>query len=353
MKEKDIFNKLLSKDPTPGIKNRIIRDNNQFKIPGWVFDSEKDFVFIKLKSINRIMLKHGFSSQILYDILILGLISIDDRPKCLICSKPSKFQNFTRGYYKTCGEKTCISKMSRNEMNIVWKNKAYRDKQSKSHSIWASDLNNIQKMSKNSKKNWENPKYVEKQKLSHKLWFTNPENLEKRRQSQKELWKNEDYRNQQSKSHVKWALENPNKIRNGISGSIESMKSLNKKLNFDSSWEKLFIEICNKLEEIKSIERADFGISYKFEGLDRNYFPDFILIDENNKKYLVEIKANWMIEKDKRTKLKILTGESYIKLKDNDFDRYILLTENDLFSNNHFNEIDETLLKEKLFNQIS
>ena len=90
MTEFEIFYNLLQKDPLPGTKNRVFRINTDFILPGWIFDEEKD-VLIGYKSANRKFSNIGLTSQIVYDILVLGLTDIKNRPKCPICEGESKF----------------------------------------------------------------------------------------------------------------------------------------------------------------------------------------------------------------------------------------------------------------------
>ncbi len=101
MNELEIFNILLSKDPTPGISNRIMRIDNMYEIPGWVFglyNEVDETVKVKYKKLNKTVRDLGYTDQIVYDILILGLTNIDERPKCPICGNTSRYENFTRGY---------------------------------------------------------------------------------------------------------------------------------------------------------------------------------------------------------------------------------------------------------------
>jgi hypothetical protein len=139
MTEEEIFKKLLSRNPNPGTKNSLIRENNLYKIPGWVFGSKENYLEIKYKLLNRTLIKHGFTSQIFWDIYVLGLTNIDQRPKCPICNSSLKFQGIAfGGYYKTCGSRDCKCEFARIEVSSLWQKTEYRNTQSNSHIEWAS-----------------------------------------------------------------------------------------------------------------------------------------------------------------------------------------------------------------------
>ena len=312
--EKQLFKNLLSKDPTPGVKNRIIRENKIYLIPGWVFDNENEYVEIKYKKLNRELEKAGYNTQIFYDILVLGLTNIKDRPKCSICGKVNKFYNFTRGYYTTCGSEKCIKESIKNTVTLLWEGDEYRQTQTQSHVEWASKEENKIKMRENSLKIWSRPGYKEHQK----------------------------------KSHQEFAKNNPDRVRAGTYGTQYCSKS-SKELMYDSTWEQLFIILCDKLDIVSSIDRVRFGIKYQYLGEEYWYFPDFDITLSNGKRLMVEIKANWMIDFDDKTPTKIKAGEDFVN-SSKEFDYFLLLTEDQLFLDKKLATKFDNLGIEKLLN---
>ena len=295
MNELEIFNILLSKDPTPGISNRIKRIDNMYEIPGWVFglyNEVDETVKVKYKKLDKTVRDLGYTDQIVYDILILGLTNIDERPKCPICGNTSRYENFTRGYQKTCGNDVCIHTSIQSTVKSLWDNEEYKETQIKSHLLWCSNEENIQKM----------------------------------RELSLDVWKRDGYREKQIKSHKEFAKNNPEKLRSGNYGTQECSKAKDMKLHYDSSWEQKFIIFCDECDKISSINRPDFCIPYTYLGTDFTYYPDFVVILQNGAKILFEIKPDYLLN-DKKTQSKIIAAGNYVQ-KDM---YYIVLTETTLF----------------------
>lgn len=290
------FDKLLKQNPKPGTKNEIVREGNVYVLPSWVFGEDK--THIRYKTVKRTCIKYGITDQILYDVLVLGLISIDDRPKCPICGKPVSFKNINFGYYSTCSSKSCISENNRKKVAELWKDSAYRTKQ----------IN------------------------TKKVWMNKPEKLEFFRKRALNSWKDSNYRKKQIESHIEYCKNNPDKVMNGIHGEADCVKSVTGKLSYDSSWERDFINFCNTESIIKSINRAGIYIPYfdNKEMVTRYYYPDFFVVLENNQKLLIEIKSDWLFETDYLTKLKIEAGKNYV-LNSQDILDYLVFQENDLY----------------------
>lgn len=100
--EEELFNELLKKDPNPGIPGRLIVKNGKATIPGWIIN-KPDIDSITILNCN-IPKDTGFSSQLVYDILQLGLTDVNNRPKCWICNKSAMFLSLAKGYGKGCTE---------------------------------------------------------------------------------------------------------------------------------------------------------------------------------------------------------------------------------------------------------
>lgn len=95
------FEDLLKLNPNKGVKIPIenIIKNGKYIIPGWVKEQKEDII---IKFSTDIEKETGFSSQDLYDILVLGLVNKSHRPKCLVCEKNTEFRGFNRGYLDCC-----------------------------------------------------------------------------------------------------------------------------------------------------------------------------------------------------------------------------------------------------------
>ena len=165
--ENIIFELVISKFPK-GIKaNDISITKNRAKlfVPGWLFNNTSDdFVWV---NINSVYVDNTFiSAQILYDIFVLKISKVEDRPKCPVCNKSRRFKNFSSGYIKTCGDDTCRKGM----LFIIWKDAEYRSKQTESHKLWAVDPKNKEFLRTRTLNTWTDKNYRSKQTESHKLW---------------------------------------------------------------------------------------------------------------------------------------------------------------------------------------
>lgn len=301
MTEEEMFNNLLSRDPTPGVKDRIkILDTGNVVVPGWMINSKEEYVDIGRKSTHHYSSRNGYNSQIMYDIGILGLTSIKDRPRCPVCGEPVPFEIFTRGYHLTCGNPKCKSILAKNQVTNLWKDDKYRENMVQKHIDWASIEENKILMSQNSKK----------------------------------MWENEEYREKLRQSHILWAQNNPDKVGRGFeenkTGYVESFKSKTKVLRYDSNWEKEFIEYCNSHDFVISIERSLLHIPYIWETVTRNYFPDFEITLNTGEIYLIEIKPNFKINNDLRTQTKLDAGQLFVNSSD-EFSKYLVLSETQLY----------------------
>lgn len=311
MLEELIFNELILKDPNPGIGNRLKSKRGVYFLPSWVFKNEKDFKE-KIRANNGSLLISGknIPLQIIYDILHLGLKSIKDRPRCKVCGKFVRFINGYKGYKKLCDDPVCKVNFGKTIAIESWNNKEYRIKQTEKHKAWA------------------------------KL----PENIEYLKTKMLNLWKDEDYRELQSRSHKLFVKNNPDKVFSGSGGIIESIKSSGGLIRFDSNWEKDIITFCNSSDEIIQIDRSRISIPYTYLNEEFVYIPDFIISTKNNK-YLVEVKSDFLMKSDPRTKYKIKAGYDYVENNKNIFKKYIVLFSTDIYVDNTLKIINESSIK--------
>lgn len=290
------FNKLLKIDPNPGQKNRCHRIDNILYVPGWVFGKEPNEVEVKYKKLNKVFNSIGYSTQLIYDILNLGLTNISDRPVCPICDKPTTFNNFWLGYTKTCKDYECRRQSIKSRVTDLWRDEDYRKTQVKSHQEWASV----------------------------------PENKQKMRETSINIWKRPDYRSKLVEIHKNYILNNPDKILTSVHGVFRSNRQ-SIDIHYDSSWEKKFLELCERNNNvIISYDRAYLDIPYVYQDKEHTFFPDFKVCLNNGKTLLVEIKAKWLIEHQPKNLEKFKHGEGFVS-NSSTFDKFIVLTDDELF----------------------
>lgn len=109
----DKFYELVDKNPNKGIptKLEIIHEgDNKLRdriiVPGWFIDSDEDKLVL-MNRINSFLSQYGSNSQLLYDIVELGLTDPSQRPKCKNpnCVNPVKFKSINFGYRSCCSRK--------------------------------------------------------------------------------------------------------------------------------------------------------------------------------------------------------------------------------------------------------
>lgn len=107
--EESQFLNFVNKNPNKGkrYKKEEYYDSSSksYILFGWIIGKTYD-IKIGKSSINETLLKLGYNFQIYYDVIILGLESINDRPKCIICGNPCMFfsKGHTYKYLRVCSE---------------------------------------------------------------------------------------------------------------------------------------------------------------------------------------------------------------------------------------------------------
>ena len=127
-------------------------------------------------------------------------------------------------------------------------------------------------------------------------WLKDPENKIKYRNLHKNSW---DKRKLDKKKWKKLCDDRSKMVSKAIledrlipfSYNIKGyVSSIWGKLFYQSSYERRFIEICEKNINIKQVIRCNFCIYYYVDKKRHRYHPDFIIIYKNDSKEIVEIK---------------------------------------------------------------
>lgn len=103
-----VFNNFLSKKPKNYTKEEYLDKSfpSRIIIFSWITGENRDYS-ISVGKANNFLGKYGYTLQLYFDIVILNLTNISQRPKCLVCGKEIKFNRFNRGYAKTCCKDCC------------------------------------------------------------------------------------------------------------------------------------------------------------------------------------------------------------------------------------------------------
>lgn len=317
--ENEIFKWFVSIDPNPGTKNRIkYLENYIIEIPGWSVGLKESITKIDLRAFaSNIFIKtHKITKQVFYDVLELGLLSIDDRPKCPICGNTVNFQSIVRGYYITCSNKCHNQYALESRISIEARKKAvqtcyergiYQNKKPLSKE-------SRDKISKTRKENYLAGKIVisaefrENARLrmlgnTYGIGNTNRRGKKLSDETKQKISKANSGRklSEQEKKTISirssnYFKNNPDKlsefIKNGLKskrGTVYLEKGPEKGFYYMSSWELKFLQKCDLEKSIKEIQVPQ-RILYEFNESQHTYLPDILLILTSGKKIMIEIK---------------------------------------------------------------
>lgn len=101
------------------------------------------------------------------------------------------------------------------------------------------------------------------------------------------------------------------------------------RITYRSMWERRFMLYCDRSHQIKKWSSEELHIPYYFEGDDKwhNYYPDFVVVTEDNRTIVVEIKPHFQ-KGYKKNKAKWKAARDYCKSFGYEFK---VMTEKELF----------------------
>ena len=341
--DNEIFQKFFLLNPNKGYKysDYYYEDNynldkrgksmRYYKLYKWISGKDKD-EYIQSNRFPKVLKEYGMSSQVYYDIIILGLSNVKDRPKCKICGNSVKFRGLYAGYKTVCSEK-CFKLLSRDTI-ISSRPKNLKLSEEAKDKIRVKALG--RKHSEESRRKMSISRKGKKKKFSKEFI----DRLIKSNKSR--VWTKE--------SREKISIASTNRLLNENIGKSNQFKRgwyyskiFGSNIHYDSSWEERFIKMCEKLYksgDILSFSRCtDIIIYEKEDNTVHRYLPDFKLILSNNIEVVVELKPATLVKNDRVVLLKKLAALKYYKKRGI---KYIILTENELFKNIHgsFNIFD-------------
>lgn len=267
---------------------KIENNTKYYFLPDWI-SKKKENHWVASFRLKR-WLNDDVDKQIYYDLVHLGLTSVNDRPRCEFCNKESRF-DITRGGYLGF----CPDHMIKHRSKLV------------SEKLKGRPLSE------------ENRKKLSLAKKGKKL--TEEQRLKRPRGYHFHL-------SQEAKDKISKSKKGKVMSRAYYkSGTYESPKC-KEKILYLSSYERDFLTICDYSKFIVSIEIPD-PIRYNYSGGSHNYYPDFIITTDSGLKIMVEVKAKNLINNDKVI-AKRLAGKKWCR--ENNI-KYVTLTERDLYIN--------------------
>ena len=334
MTEKDKFDLLVSRDPCPGIRNRLQKteDGASFIIPGWVTNSVNN-TLVSTKGMKKFYKDHNLTSQILYDVLVLGLTSIEERPKCPVCGKEIKYRGNLTGKYSGYNE-TCSNKC---RLNLI------------------RDLSNTDEAKRKQVESMRrsggyNHLYWNTYRKDHPVLDSTREKISKANKGKKQppeaAKKSAESRSKRFKEHPEELEKFVGNYKRSKKGRVSLSKAPKGYYTYLSSWEEMFAIFCNELDFIATIENPE-GIEYQFNNSIHYYYPDMLLTTTTGLKLLIEIKPKYYLT-DEKNQAKFSAGKSWVQSRDN-YLGYVIYTEDDLLDGNRYST---ELSKEKLLSKI-
>ena len=114
------------------------------------------------------------------------------------------------------------------------------------------------------------------------------------------------------------------RIKNGTMPTGRGIRSWNvckkRRIYAHSSWEASFLKLCHKAEFVKEVFRPRGWLVYEFGGMERRYYPDFVVLLRSGKLLVVEIKNSAFVNSP-QVKSKSQSAREFFT------DQYILITE--------------------------
>ena len=368
--DEELFNNFIKLDPSPGTKDRLWYEKNRIIFPKWVTqinDKVKAFKYTEVdgypdyvgysKSCGHLLTNIGVSSQVFYDVLKLGITSINDRPRCTVCGNPVTFQNIIRGYYTTCSNYCHLSTTVASRTTKDARRKACESR--RSHGPW--NRNGFPEEAKRKISETLTRKYrsgeiittdykreqARKRMLNNKLSVgrTSPRKGVKLSQETIEKFRSKLIGRKLSKEHkeqirIKSAqrfIEHPELLDEFIKSGNRRTKHGHlflEKVTGDhdfyymSSWEEVFIKKCNESEEVVSISEGHTNkILYSYKKVERTYIPDAILLLSNNIRLVIEVKPKHKLN-NKKNRAKFRSAIDWCK-KNNSI--FLIITEDEIF----------------------
>lgn len=330
-----MFDNIISKDPTPGIKNRLLLDGDYLLIPNWMTGTnEPDGYFrVPKHGTKKFYKKYNLNNKILYDILVLGLTDINDRPKCPVCGKECKFRRNLlgeySGYSSHCSGKCHYEMIKQKLLSEDAQEKALETR--KRTGVYDHLKTNPPMKGR---------KVTEEQKQKQR------EKMLGRKASPETSLKMSNYRSQ-------YYRDNPDKLEKLINSSrgkskrgiININKSVTKEFKYLSSWEEKFVSYLDKfVDDVISIETPE-PIPYKFNGSLHYYYADIDITLANGKRLLIEIKPTVHLY-HKKNMAKFKAAQDFVLSGESNYSDYLILTENIIFIEpRKQDEIDESYIK--------
>lgn len=339
-----MFEELIKKDPSPGVKNRLSKseDGKFFLIPNWITGTNESdgFYRVPTSGTKKFYKEYNLTNKILYDVLVLGLKSIEDRPKCPICGKELGFRNNLLGKFSGYNNKCSLNCHLDSIRPLAVSGDALKRSVETRKRNGAYDHLYGNTYRKDTPTTEETRRRISEANKGRKL---SKETIKK-----------------QSESKIKFFKEHPDKLKKFLNspkgknkrGVLQIVKSPTKEFHYLSSWEMRFVKFLDdEIQEIIEIKSPN-SIEYLFKNSIHNYFPDIEITFNNGKKLLIEIKPRYYLT-NRKNKAKFKAGKEFVSNNSDLYIDFIVLTQDDLFIDSKYSDLKKIDLKTKLLSYIN
>lgn len=337
MTENEIIELINKRNPQQGIPYNDWRcgtgKKKKYKIYAWMSNDLKEDLFISGVSLLSKLKKYigeYMTIQLYYDIIVLGILCIEERPKCIICGKPCRFDGLRERKPGSCGYlKTCSK-----ECNKIRKINICKEAVSSGANINDKFYDKI-----NSKEYRENMSNIKKGTIfsqSHKQKISRAlktyRKTEQGIEHGKKLGEDASIRNIEKLKNPTSEYSDLKRVgRYNVGTYISNIWNI--KFRFDSSWELKFIKYFETSikNDVKIFDRCRDVVKYEREdGTVHRYLPDFYVKFKSGLEVVIELKPANLVKKDRVVLLKKIAAKKYFSKKNI---KYLVLTENELFNN--------------------
>ena len=290
-----------------------------FRVYSWMTGKDED-VLITSRTFGKFLQEEcfpDFTTQIYYDIVVLGLTDESQRPKCEVCGKENKFNGMVHGYSTNCSD-VCHRK---------WKSEHMNDKMiRKGDKIPEETKNKIGKTirAKDKEEIW-NDEWRRKH-SEHMKAFAQTEKGKEFYKMVGEICSKKNIERMINEENKPYHLNSKLYYR----GTYISEVYDNSEFRYDSGWELTFIKYMEQKKlEISEFSRCNDVVFYtKEDGSTHRYLPDFYIKFKSGVEIIIEIKPHYLLE-DEVVKLKSAAGKEYFNKKNI---KYFIITEKDFLS---------------------
>lgn len=321
----ELYKEISDRNPDKGIEHHeYIDKSTRFKtkyfVPEWLGSDDYKDAWISARELTSMIESLGITRQIYYDLVILGISTPDDRPKCKHrnCSNEAIFMGSKYSDY-------CCVKCARSESSLgntyAKARTGYKQKESTKKKISEKLMGNKNGLGHEVS---EEHRRILSEKMAGNKNGVGITPWNKGKKASPEL-------------RVKLSLAQINRSLNGNGPKTRGFKSgryhlerFNLDTYYQSSYEQKFLIYLETYLDVVEVSRKVPIIRYynPVKMAECNYVPDFLLKLSDGSSVLVEIKPKYLLT-DKVVKAKIGAGTDYCSRHNL---RYMILTEENLFT---------------------